>query len=141
MTAISWTSTGIPAPQGSKRHVGRGIMIEANKALPAWREQVVYDVINAAGGHVFTEGVSINLAFQFPRLKAHFNSKGLLKPKAPTFKTTKPDIDKLCRAILDAITIAGAIRDDSQCYALVAIKTYCDEGQYPGVSGTISDLL
>ena len=88
MTAISWTSTGIPAPQGSKRHVGRGIMIEANKALPAWREQVVYDVINAAGGHVFTEGVSINLAFQFPRLKAHFNSKGLLKPKAPTFKTT-----------------------------------------------------
>ena len=33
MTAISWTSTGIPAPQGSKRHVGRGIMIEANKAL------------------------------------------------------------------------------------------------------------
>ena len=90
MTAISWTSTGIPAPQGSKRHVGRGIMIEASKSLPAWREQVVYDVINAAGGHVFTEGVSINLAFQFPRLKAHFNSKGLLKPKAPTFKTTKP---------------------------------------------------
>ena len=63
MTAISWTSTGIPAPQGSKRHVGRGIMIEANKALPAWREQVVYDVINAAGGHVFTEGVSTKSSY------------------------------------------------------------------------------
>jgi len=141
MTAIHWTSVGIPAPQGSKRHVGRGIMIESCKALPAWREQVIYDVTKAAKGHVFIEGVSINLAFRFPRLKAHFNSKGLIKDKAPIFKTTKPDIDKLCRAVLDAITIAGAIRDDSQCYALTAVKTYCNEGQQPGISATVSDLL
>ena len=128
MTAISWTSTGIPAPQGSKRHVGRGIMIEANKALPAWREQVVYDVINAAGGHVFTEGVSINLAFQFPRLKAHFNSKGLLKPKAPTVHTVKPDIDNLEKFVLDALN--GFVwKDDSQIWCVEKRKTY---NLYPG---------
>ena len=141
MTAISWSSAGIPAPQGSKRHVGRGIMIESSKSLPAWREQVIYDVRKAANGYVFTEGIAVTLAFRFPRLKAHFNSKGAIKDNAPTFKTTKPDIDKLCRAVLDAITISGAIRDDSQCYALTAVKIYCNEGPQPGISATISDLL
>jgi crossover junction endodeoxyribonuclease RusA len=31
---------GIPAPQGSKRYVGRGIMIESCKAVKPWRESV-----------------------------------------------------------------------------------------------------
>jgi crossover junction endodeoxyribonuclease RusA len=31
---------GIPAPQGSKRHVGNGVMIESSKAVGPWREAV-----------------------------------------------------------------------------------------------------
>lgn len=141
MNSISWTSIGIPVPQGSKSYVGNGIMIEANKALPSWRQQMVNDIIRAADGQNFTEGVAITLAFRFPRLKAHYNSKGELKKNAPNFKTTKPDLDKLCRACLDASALAGVIRNDSLCYALSAIKVYCDEGQHPGVTGTISLLV
>lgn len=31
---------GRPAPQGSKRHVGHGIMVESSRDLGPWRERV-----------------------------------------------------------------------------------------------------
>ena len=43
MTEIKWMTVGIPVPQGSKRHVGNGIMIEQSAGLPAWRNQLIYD--------------------------------------------------------------------------------------------------
>lgn len=138
--SISWTSIGDPAPQGSKRHVGRGIMIESSKKLPIWREQLINDIIAASNGITFDSGIQVTLIFKFPRLKAHFNSKGGLKSKAPAFKTTKPDIDKLCRAVLDAITLSGVIRDDALCFSIEAQKIYCNVGESPGVMGTITEL-
>lgn len=41
-----------------------------------------------------------------------------------TWPITRPDIDKLSRTILDALTNSGAIRDDSQVVVLHARKTY-----------------
>jgi len=140
LNSLSWVSIGLPAPQGSKKHVGRGIMIESSKFLPAWREQMIFDLMKASDGKCFDSGQMITLTFRFPRLKSHYNSKGLLKPNAPTFKITNPDIDKLCRAVLDAATISGVIRDDAQCAMLTAVKVYCNEGEQPGVSGTISAI-
>ena len=46
----SITVLGPPIPQGSKRHVGRGIFIEANKKLPRYREDIV-DTIIEDGWH------------------------------------------------------------------------------------------
>ena len=140
MMVVNWTTIGEAAPQGSKRHVGRGVMIESSKKLPIWREKLINYIICAADGCVFEAGVSITLIFKFPRLKSHFNSKGKLKANAPLFKTTMPDIDKLCRAVLDAITLAGVIRDDALCFSIEAQKVYCQEGEKPGVSGTIMEL-
>ena len=31
---------GVPAPQGSKRHIGHGIMIENSKKVKPWRQDV-----------------------------------------------------------------------------------------------------
>ena len=36
MAAVRIVADGVPAPQGSKKHVGRGRMVEASKTLPAW---------------------------------------------------------------------------------------------------------
>jgi len=33
---------GIPAPQGSKRHVGGGRMVESSRSLPEWRASVAW---------------------------------------------------------------------------------------------------
>ena len=43
-TVVTIKVSGEPAPQGSKRHVGGGRMIEASKKLPPWREAVRAEV-------------------------------------------------------------------------------------------------
>jgi crossover junction endodeoxyribonuclease RusA len=44
-----------------------------------------------------------------------------------------PDIDKVCRAVLDALT--GILyRDDAQVVALSAVKTYADGYGAPGTT-------
>jgi len=134
----SWNVEGIPAPQGSKRHVGMGRMIESCKALKPWREQIIAESknnINVPKG--LEEAVSISLVFLFPRPKAHFNSKGALKPSAPEYKTTKPDIDKLARAVLDSLTLAGVFKDDAFVYTLSTQKRYCIGKKQPGVMITL----
>jgi Holliday junction resolvase RusA-like endonuclease len=48
-----------------------------------------------------------------------------------------PDLDKLCRAVADAITDAGLWADDAQVVSLVAAKRYSSP---PGVHITITEL-
>lgn len=129
---INFFVPGIPAPQGSKTPWGT----EANPRTRPWREAVKYAAIEAmrdAGQSVFTGPVAISLHFQFPRPKSHYNSKGQLKPVgiAQAYKGSKPDIDKLCRAVNDALTDAGVWRDDSLVCFAVLRKDY---GEPAGVA-------
>jgi len=59
-----------------------------------------------------------------------------------TWPEKRPDIEKLVRCVHDALTNAGAVRDDSQVIRLVAAKVYPNEGPYalptPGVTLTLS---
>ena len=71
MISISWETIGDPAPQGSKRHVGNGIMVESSKKLPVWREQLINDIAHAADGCVFDSAIQVTLIFKFPRLKSN----------------------------------------------------------------------
>jgi Holliday junction resolvase RusA-like endonuclease len=73
--------------------------------------------------------VLVSLVFTFTRPKYHFNKHGI-RPGAPLFKQTKPDLDKLCRAVLDALTESGVLRDDCLVVSLIASKLY---GENPGV--------
>jgi len=119
-----------PVPQGSKRHVGRGIMVEQSTNLKPWREAVRQEALKTnasmALGPVF-----LKLAFRFARPKSHFNAKGQLKPSAPKHFITKPDIDKVERSTLDALT-GVLFKDDSQVCRVVKIKSYCMEGELEG---------
>ena len=115
------------APQGSKRHVGRGIMIESSKRVKPWRDAVRIEA-NKVVDELIEEPVHVDLVFWFHRPKSHLNAKGELKQSAPKFPTSrnKGDIDKLCRSTLDALTLS-AIADDSQVIILQARKYYCDK--------------
>ena len=79
------------------------------------------------------------ITFMFNRPKAHYNTKGELKPKAPFYKSTKPDLDKLCRSTLDGIT-GVLIKDDSQVVNLICNKVYANKGELPGALITINPL-
>ncbi|MFE5290122.1 RusA family crossover junction endodeoxyribonuclease [Nocardia sp. NPDC056611] len=116
---------GHPAPQGSKRHVGNGRMIESSKRLKPWREAV-----NAAARNsdmpMHEGAVVMGLEFVMPRPKATPKTK----PTPPAVK--RPDIEKLARAISDAINGVG-FRDDSQVVAMPLRKRIAEPDEPPGV--------
>lgn len=109
---------GIPQQQGSKRHVGKGIMIDANKNLMPWRESVIWHARQAMREDfesIRTE-VQVAATFVFPRPKSHYgNGRNVhwVKESAPFYKKSAPDLDKLQRALGDALTQAGVIHDDA----------------------------
>ena len=123
---------GLPAPQGSKRHVGRGIMVESSQKVRPWRNDVIAASQLSYKGEPLRFPVAIELTFYFPRPKSHFRTgkyAGILKANAPTWTTSNldGDLDKLCRATLDGLSHKSGgmiLIDDSICARLTAEKRY-----------------
>ena len=119
---------GEPAPQGSKRHVGNGRMIESSQKVAPWRDAIVAEVkrrkLHTAQ---MNEPMAVDVCFFRPRPKSHFTAAGEVKASAPDFPATIPDLDKLVRSTLDALTISGLITDDARIVELRAFKTFVDD--------------
>jgi Holliday junction resolvase RusA-like endonuclease len=137
--SLSFRVNGRPAPQGSKRYLGRpggkGIVVESSKKVEPWRadvraaaEKAVADLFDDLDEAVFAKGVpvAVQIAFGLPRPKSHYGTgrnADKLKDNAPAYPTGKPDLDKLERAVLDALT--GVVwADDSQVAHLSTSKIY-----------------
>lgn len=133
---IQFFAPGTPAPQGSKRHVGHGRMVESSKSLPAWRDTVAWAARQAMGHRpTILTPVGVVIEFRFPMPKsARRTDREMGKVPRPR----KPDVDKLSRAILDALTDAGVIADDSQVVVLTATKW--DVTENPGAHVVVSDV-
>jgi crossover junction endodeoxyribonuclease RusA len=123
------TVAGIPAPQGSKRHVGNGILVESSKKVGPWREAVAAAVLAKTGGRVlFPSGpVAVAVVFYLPRPRSHYGTgrnAGVLKVSAPRYPFGQPDVDKLLRSTLDGLTAARVFGDDAQVAKAHAVKVY-----------------
>jgi crossover junction endodeoxyribonuclease RusA len=126
VTPIELYVHGHPAPQGSKRHVGRGIMVEASKRVQPWREAVVGEAIRAGwNGTGLDEPLTVDLAFYFTRPQSHYGKSGV-KQSAPHVPARRSvgDIDKLVRSTLDALVQASVMSDDCLVVLLTARKRY-----------------
>lgn len=109
--------TGTPGPQGSKRHVGHGRMIESSKKVKPWREAVKAAAQREAKALGRIAGpVVMDVTFTLPRPKS---AKGLNAKPA-----TRPDLSKLVRSTEDAITDAGAWEDDGRVVETISRKVY-----------------
>jgi len=117
---------GIPRPQGSKNAYKRGtavVMVESNKRLPEWRKRLVQALQAQLGNEPqFATAVTVEATFYLKRAKS--NRK--------TAVTQKPDLDKLARALGDALTISGVLKDDSYIVEWRLMKLYA-EFEQPGV--------
>lgn len=125
-TELYFTAYGIPRPQGSKRHVGNGRLVEASNVKP-WRaaiaDAVFRSFVQTGDERSFTEPVIVYATFFLPRPKS-------VKRALPS---VPPDVDKLQRALGDALSIdAGVVEDDSLIVQWVASKHYADSHE-PGV--------
>ena len=127
-----------PAPQGSKRHVGNGRMIESSAKVKPWREAVRQEALQA-GIPISDQPIHLRLTFRFRRPRGHHTTRGTLKPSAPHTHITRPDLDKLCRSTLDGLT-GVLFHDDSQVASLVASKEYAADDELEGVMIEILEI-
>lgn len=125
---------GTAQPKGSKTAVRRGnkiIQIEAadfnnDGALSAWTDAIAWKARTAWGPEpALDEPVHVVAEFRMPRPGSH------LKPWS--YRRTKPDADKLLRAVLDALETAEVLQQDSRCADVRSIKRVCEKGEEPGV--------
>jgi crossover junction endodeoxyribonuclease RusA len=131
---------GIPAPQGSKRHVGGGRMVEASRAVGPWREAIRAETQRQVAARVGDEllqriakgrpaaagPVGVEIRFWLPRPKS--------APASVAQPAKRPDLDKLCRAVLDGLVAGGAIADDGLVVSLTAEKRFATPDRPPGCS-------
>ncbi len=118
---------GDPKPKGSKRAFvvkGRAVVVDASKDTKSWEGRLVEEIVARGEGvdrELYDKPVDVSLLFHLRRPKS---------AKKRRWPHVKPDIDKLCRTVLDALVTAGVIRDDAQVVSLSADKQYDDR---PGV--------
>jgi crossover junction endodeoxyribonuclease RusA len=138
---VTFNVVGTPSTQGSMRAfmaggkpvVAQGGSAAGRAALRSWREAVAAEARAVfAGAEVLRCPVQVRLNFR------------LLRPaSAPKTKRTYPvnarsgDVDKLARAVLDAIT-GVLVADDSQVIGLVVSK---DWGDPPGCTVALRPVV
>jgi len=125
----------IPSPQGSKRHVGNGVMIESCKTVKQWRAAVTDAAVIARVEKI--EGpVIAHMEFVFPRPASHFGTgknAAKIKPSAPKRgHQVKPDLSKLIRSTEDALS-GIAYTDDARIIRYAHLeKRYATGDELPG---------
>lgn len=119
MTVLSFTVYGKPEPQGSIRafvhpKTGRPILTSTNPNMKGWRDLIAWSAVEQMAGREPFEGpIQVRASFYLPRPKS-------VKRPSPT---VKPDLDKLQRSLLDALTDV-VYRDDAQVVSIHASKHY-----------------
>jgi crossover junction endodeoxyribonuclease RusA len=134
---------GTPEPKGSTRaFMPKGarfpVVTTSNPNLKTWADLVrtTAQPHRETGGFVVENPVRLSLHFSLRRPQ-----RLTTKPKRglTLWHTTKPDLDKLTRAIKDALT--GVLwTDDSQVAQLCCEKLYCDDGEGPCCHVTVEEL-
>ena len=127
---IQLTVLGVAAPQGSKKHVGHGRMVESSKRVGPWREAIVAEAQRQGVAGAMLDGpLAMTVAILLPRPRGHYGTgrnADVVRPAAPRAPAGRPDLDKLLRAISDALTQAAVWRDDSCLCQVSAMKLYAD---------------
>jgi crossover junction endodeoxyribonuclease RusA len=116
-------------------------MHEGNRArLEPWRTAVAAAATTAMDGHELMTGpLQLKVVFVFARPGGHFGTgrnASRLKPSAPAYRDSAPDVDKLLRAIGDALT-GVVFRNDAQLVIVQAEKHY---GEPPAAHVVVDEI-
>jgi Holliday junction resolvase RusA-like endonuclease len=132
MSELAFTVLGRPQPAGSKRafrhrHANRIVVVDDAKGSRPWKQQVAGAAAAAKPDDELLAGpLVVELVFVLARPKGHYGTgrnATTVRAGAPARPITKPDVDKLSRAVMDACT--GVVwRDDAQVVDKRARKAY-----------------
>jgi Holliday junction resolvase RusA-like endonuclease len=135
--ALRFVVFGHPQGKGSKRvlpirNSAKIVLVDSNRNARPWANRVADSAAEAMArdkrSKLLRNAVSVELLFCFLRPKGHYGSgrnASKLKPSSPAHMATMPDVDKLCRCALDALT-GVVLVDDSQIVELIASKVYSE---------------
>lgn len=114
VTELSFFAYGNPAAQGNHTRSASGHIYDHNKNLKPWREAVIHYAREHYQGPPLDGPLELQVTFWFPRPKS--------AKRNARYKTTAPDLDKLCRGLGDALEIAGTIASDARIVRWTAEK-------------------
>lgn len=134
--AIRFTVNGIPQPKGSTRAFMRPgarfpIVTSDNPKVKAWQKVVGLGAAMARGAGVPPLQGPVELVVEFYLARPKYLAK-----RATPQHLTRPDVDKLTRAVGDALT-GICWEDDGQVVRLVASKAYAEQGDQPRATITV----
>ena len=141
-TILEMAIGGEPQPKGSMKAIPaknkdgtlRIAMKNDNPKTKEWQDLMSFHATSEMRGALPWEGpVVINAFFKLTRPKTHFMAKGKLRNDLVVEHIDKPDLDKLIRCVLDALTGICYV-DDSQVVTVSGTKSYSDFSNYPGVT-------
>ena len=117
---VKFTAYGIPQTKGSTKSFvvnNKPVTTNDNPKTKDWQSVVAWMAqTNRPPGGLFQGAVSVRLEFYFCRPTS-------VSEKKRPHHTVKPDIDKITRAVLDALK--GTIyKDDSQVVQMIVTKEY-----------------
>lgn len=114
-------------------------------ALNKWRDKIAEAARYEYAGPPMYGPVRVQMTFTFVRPQNHWGTgrnARILKPWAPKYHANEPDIDKLTRAVLDALTQSGVIIDDKIVAEDPGVKLWSDtKDGGEGVAICVSSLL
>lgn len=120
MTAVVLTVYGTPAPKGSMRSLGKGVMVDSNAHVAPWRSMIAQAVL-AQPVRDLDGPLSVELTVTVRR------PGRASKAKDQPITRASGDVDKHVRCVLDALQDAALIVDDSRVISVRALKTYPGE--------------
>lgn len=133
---ITFLVRGVPAPQGSMRAFDSHVVPAKNAPYLTFRADIRTEADKCWSHPWVGQPIWVAMRFVFPRPQSHFlpvnktRQVPVLRVNAPEYVTSRPDVDKLVRAVLDALT-GIAYADDAQVVQVTGTKVY-DPGDGPG---------
>jgi crossover junction endodeoxyribonuclease RusA len=124
-TNFTISVTGDPASQGSHAIMNGRIVQVNSKKHKAWRKAIVQACIESLPADWVPLDEPVELIVNF-----YMSKPASVKRSLPS---VAPDLDKLIRAVGDALAIAGVYADDSRIVRISARKLYA-QGIEPGAT-------
>lgn len=111
-----------PILTGDRRWIKNRVTDSGGKKLKAWQSLVAFKAKECFDAP-FETPVYLTITFYFNHPKYHYTPSGNKSKRYTTFHVVKPDIDKLQRAVLDALTGIAYV-DDAQVIGVHTSKNY-----------------
>ena len=141
---IEFRVRGIPKAQPRVKAVSRGKFARVYTPWNAdsWKSLIMWSAREEISRHgpswrPLSGPLAFMATFTLPRPKAHYKANGTLKEKVPDYVETKPDIDNLVKALMDALVDVQVMDDDRTVAVLSVSKRY---GADPGCTVSIDEI-